>query len=107
MPDSLPTCSVQYPRCGSCGGETTWDDVILCEPCGLSYGDGEDGTEAEFTDDTEEPCGKPCDNHWHSPEKIRTGWRYECHPCRLPDGHTSDCWTNCTPHKIEETHEYE
>lgn len=104
---SLPVCSIQYPTCGACGGETEWDcDGICCKPCGLYYGKGEDQTEAEFLDETDEPCGKPCDNYWHGDEKITSKYRYECTACKLPEGHTSDHWSDCKPVRIgDETNE--
>lgn len=93
---SLPTCSVQYPSCGACHGETQYDgDSFYCEDCCLDYGDGEDSTEATFRDEEAEPCGNPCDNYFHGPHEICEGKGYDCRPCALPDGHTSPHWTNC------------
>lgn len=99
----LPTCTVQYPTCGACHGETTHNgDGLECEPCGLYYGDGEDGTQAEYMDEEADPCSKPCDNHWHGLGRIRDGYGYHCGTCQLPEGHTSDCYTNCKIYRIEE-----
>lgn len=92
---SLPNCSIQNPSCGACYGETMHDgDSYYCEDCLLDYGDGAE-TEATFRDEEAEACGNPCSNHWHGPDKIRPGTSYECHPCALPAGHTSDHWTPC------------
>lgn len=100
---SLPVCSVQHPSCGACGGETRWDEYFFCEDCGLNYGDGEDQTEAEFSDEEATACENPCENHWHGPHKIRQGWTYSCRPCALPAGHASDHWTDCQLTEVEKT----
>jgi len=100
---NLPVCAVRTPACGSCGGDTEASvDGIYCDPCGLYYGNGDDCTEATFLDDAADPCAQPCSNHWHGDHKIRQGWGYECTPCQLPARHTSDCWTDCIPYKLEE-----
>lgn len=102
---TLPRCSIQYPSCGACGDDTSFDgESIVCDPCGLNYGTGEDDTEAEYLDyDDATPCAEPCANRWHEPGRIRDGFEYACQPCALPSGHTSDHWTTCTIHKIEGT----
>lgn len=92
----LPVCSVQHPSCGACGLETRFDDgIFYCDDCGLNYGDGEDQTEAEFADEDAEPCAQACDNRWHQEGMISKDWTYDCQPCPLPAGHTSDHWTPC------------
>lgn len=93
----LPSCSIQYPSCGACGCHTDYDgDTFYCDDCRLDYGRGEDGETATYRDEEAGPCGTPCDNEWHGPDKIRGGWTYLCQPCALPAGHTSDHWTNCS-----------
>lgn len=95
---SLPVCSIQTPSCGACGLDTTFEDgLFVCYDCGLGYGDGEDGTEAEFWDEDAEPCSHACDNHFHGFGKIRPGQGYNCKPCPLPSTHTSDHWHPCEP----------
>ena len=90
---TLPTCTVQYPSCGACGGDTDYDgDSFYCEGCQLDYGDGEDGTVATFLDEGTPACGKPCTNEWH-----RTVTPRDCRPCQLPNTHTGHHWTGCTP----------
>ena len=94
----LPTCQVSNPTCGACGDETRHDgDYFYCEGCHLSYGDGEDFTEAEFYDTSDPACGVPCTNYWHTPNAIREGVSYSCKPCSLPGPHTSDHWHPCEP----------
>lgn len=96
----LPACSIQYPSCGACGQDTDHDgDTFYCNDCGLDYGNGEDQTEAEFRDEDAEPCAQACDNYWHGADKIREGWTYDCLPCPLPAGHTSDHWNPCDMRK--------
>lgn len=96
MSIKLPRCSVQYPSCGSCGGETDNDgESIYCDDCGLDYGDGDDGTTATYRDEDAEPCAVPCANTWHAPNAIKAGLSFECVPCSLPKGHTSLHWTPC------------
>lgn len=91
----LPTCSVQYPSCGACHADTDHDgDSFYCDPCGLDYSDGQDGTEATYRDEDAAPCAKPCTNTWHGSRDLGP---YDCRSCALPSGHESDCWTNCTP----------
>lgn len=94
----LPVCKVHHPTCGACGAETRYDDgIFFCEDCGLNYSGGEDYTEAEFLDTEAEICTALCDNYWHGVSRISEGWGYECQPCPLPAGHTSDHWHPCTP----------
>ena len=89
---SLPVCAVEYPSCGACGSNTSHDgDTFYCDECDLDYGDGDDGHEAQFRDEEQKPCGKPCDNTWHAPEHLNL----ICTPCKLPATHTSFCWTDC------------
>lgn len=91
----LPLCSVQYPACGSCGGETDHDgDSFYCDECGLDYGDGDDCTPATFRDEEEERCANPCDNQWHNSIDIGP---YDCGICQLPASHKGSHWTNCKP----------
>jgi len=88
---SLPSCRVQNPSCGACGSETRFDgDSFLCEGCGLNYLDGEDFTTPEFIEDVS-ACGVACSNFWHGPSQLDLA----CSPCELPQGHASDCWTDC------------
>lgn len=95
---TLPVCHVQYPRCGACGTDTKYDgDVFVCWGCGLSYGDGEDCTVAEYFEEDAETCAVPCSNFWHGPHMIRQGGGYDCNPCALPHGHENMHWTNCQP----------
>ena len=99
----LPSCSVQYPSCGACGGDTSHDgDSFYCPDCDLDYGDGEDGTTATYRND-DEACGAPCDNTWHAPNAIEAGTSFKCAPCSLPTGHSSFHWTPCEPVKVAVT----
>ena len=94
---SLPTCRAQYPACGACGGETSYDgDSFYCDNCGLDYGDGAETT-ATYRDEDAEPCGHPCDNYLHGPDLIRPGLSHQCVPCSLPAGHASMHWHDCQP----------
>ena len=91
----LPTCSVHYPACGACGGETDHDgDTYYCDPCGLDYGDGADDTTATYRAPDADPCGAPCSNAWHGSRDLGP---YDCTPCQLPTGHKSPHWTACRP----------
>lgn len=88
---SLPVCKIQHPSCGACGSETSFDgDMFVCYDCGLSYGDGEDYTEAYFLEDVA-ACGVACSNPWHKHQSFDLA----CEPCKLPKGHASMCWTDC------------
>jgi len=101
---SLPSCSYNYPSCGSCYGDLRYEDTsFYCEECQLDYGDGDDETQATFIDPEAKPCGKPCSNYWHGDHKLGKGYGYECGKCELPEGHTSECWTQCTPIRLEES----
>lgn len=98
----MPRLRVQNPLCGACGVETRYDsDQFVCEDCLLSYGEGEENTLAEFLNEGDAACSKPCDNFWHGDHKINENAGYKCHPCGLPEGHTSMCWTNCLPINLE------
>lgn len=93
---SMPTLRAQNPLCGACRSETRHDlEQFVCDDCLLSYGDGEEGKSAEFLNEDDAACGKPCDNFWHGDHKIMAGEGYRCGACRLPAGHTSMCWTDC------------
>lgn len=90
---TLPSAEWQYPSCGSCYGDTQYEDGFYdCHDCGLTF-DQED-LSAEFTDPDAPPCGNPCDNIWHNSRDLGP---YDCKPCVLPKGHTSDHWTDCRP----------
>lgn len=92
----LPYCTTQNPACGACGLDTTLDDDrFICDECGLNYGAGDGYGRAEFLNEEAQVCGAACSNDWHGDGKIRREWSYNCHPCRLPEGHTSDHWTDC------------
>lgn len=100
---NLPSCSVTYPTCGACYEETAHDgDDFYCGPCGLTYGDGGEN-EAEFIEPQDDPCARPCTNPHHEAHNIRANLSFNCEPCKLPAGHTSDCWTDCTPYELENT----
>lgn len=91
----LPSCRTPAPECGACRGETFHDGGdVICDGCGLSYGDGFDGTTAVYLDTGTPPCGAPCSNAWHSSRAIGP---YGCTPCQLPAGHESSHWTACRP----------
>ena len=92
---TLPACSVQYPSCGACGSDTSHDgDGFYCDPCGLDYGAGEDGTVATYRNPDTPPCGHTCTNEWHGSRVLGP---YECTPCQLPQDHAADHWTDCRP----------
>ena len=97
---SLPDAVPKSPSCGACGAETSWDDGPVCYECQLVF----DPTtmEAEFLDADAVACRTPCGNYWHDDNKIRPGWGYQCSTCQLPEGHTSDHWTDCEPIKATE-----
>ena len=96
----LPKCSISYPTCGACYGETSHDgDSFYCDDCDLDYGSGDDGEEAAFRDEECAPCGKPCADKFHG-EEYDTQYKYTCHPCSLPETHAGDCWTSCKLERI-------
>ena len=96
--NNLPYCSISYPTCGACGEETECEgDSFYCEPCGLDYGDGRDGTAATYIDPEAAPCCLPCDEPWHRTPRELGGVPYKCTPCLLPQGHEYEHWTNCQP----------
>lgn len=87
--EGLPSCDFQPPSCGCCGSDCRNDgDGFICEDCGLSFGH-DDSSPGEYLDDSKEPCGKSCGNSWHPTLGL------SCTACKLPEGHTSDCWTDC------------
>jgi hypothetical protein len=95
----LPNAVPQNPACGSCSGETRWEDSgFYCEDCGLYF--RADDMSASFLDPNAQPCGAPCDNYWHGDNKIKTGRRFDCYPCQLPVGHSSLHWTGCQPNEV-------
>ncbi|UXE05419.1 hypothetical protein SEA_RENNA12_68 [Arthrobacter phage Renna12] len=86
----LPSCIVQSPACGACGSDTEHDgDSFVCFDCGLNYGEGREDEPATFLDEELPACGKACDNSWHPTLGLT------CGECKLPEGHKSDCWTDC------------
>lgn len=98
---TLPAAEHQAPSCGACGAETRCDEpgYFQCDDCGLMF----DGVYliASYLDPEADPCGKPCTNSWHRPNAIQSGKGFECVPCALPDGHTSDCWHDCKAVRID------
>ena len=98
---NLPDAQWQAPACGACYAETnTEDGDYVCYSCGLLF--DEQTLEARYHDDGAEPCGAPCENTWHGPERIKAGWTHACNPCALPEGHESRCWTGCDFAEIPE-----
>lgn len=96
---ALPDADVQYPICGACGDETEHDgDSFRCYACRLAF--DSNTLQAEYDDELDEPCGAPCTNEYHGDERIKPGWTFACEPCALPQGHTSEHWTPCTPAPI-------
>lgn len=96
----LPDATQQNPACGVCGSETHHDfDAFICDDCQLTF--DEFTLEASFLDPTAETCGKPCDNGWHRPGRIKPGLEFDCRTCQLPAGHESLCWRGCRPRKAE------
>ena len=95
---ALPDAAVQAPLCGACGTELEYDGGLICNDCGLVY--DSETLAASFLDPQAIPCNTPCGNSWHGDHKIRPGWGYQCSPCRLPDEHKSDHWTDCHPVRI-------
>lgn len=91
----IPRAEPQPPRCSCCGGDTSGDFEYGydCYDCGLIF-DLDDLT-ASYSDPDAEPCGQPCDNGWHLPRATRGSLAFICHPCALPKGHDSCCWTGC------------
>lgn len=92
----LPSAEIEYPTCGSCGGETSHDgDTFTCEDCGLYF----DPTtlRPNYLDDRVAPCGVPCVEPLHSPTSSALDDRvpWECTGCLLPAGHTSPHRTGC------------
>ena len=84
-PTALPVCHVNSPICGSCYHETDHDgDSFYCEPCGLDYGNGEDGTVATYRDDDAKPCGKMYSGLGSLVRAYAS--------CPLPKGHLSEHW---------------
>ena len=96
---ALPDAQPQSPSCGACHGETRFEDQPICDECLLAF--DPITLTAEFLDPEAISCSVPCDNPWHDDHKIRPGWGYHCHPCQLPNGHTSEHWTGCDPVKVE------
>lgn len=96
----LPEAVPQDPLCGACGSETYCDgEEYRCDECQLTFDSMT--MEAAFIDDRVEACGSPCDNTWHQRDHaIRPGLGFDCHPCRLPAGHTSFHWTGCTKRAV-------
>lgn len=101
---TLPDAEPQNPTCGACIGELSHDgDGFVCYDCGLYFDPVR--LEASYLDDEAEPCGEPCANEWHEPDRLRPGSRWECSPCSLPEGHGSDTyppirsghWEPCRP----------
>lgn len=100
-PQGMPSCRMQYPLCGACDEETTHDgDSLICDPCRLDYGTGEDGTTASYSfsyDDDPQPCGAACAEEYHADSYRSKGslYVYVCVTCVLPAGHTSDHYAPC------------
>lgn len=99
LTDRLPRADMQYPSCGSCGGETYHDaDSFRCDDCRLAF--DSNNLEAEYADEEDATCGAACANFWHDDNMIRSGWGYDCGTCILPAGHTSDHFTGCNAKEI-------
>ena len=82
----LPRAELQYPLCGACSGETWHNgDSLVCDDCQLRFNPVH--LEASYIDEDAEPCGEPCTNDWHGPNRIKDRYEFECAPCALPDTH--------------------
>ena len=90
----LPSATQESPICSACGNETTFDDGLVCFHCCLTF---DADLVPSFMDDYDETCAAPCSNGWHKPHAIRKDITYDCQPCALPRGHTSNHWTGCVP----------
>lgn len=93
----LPNAEVEYPLCGSCGASTDHDgDTLYCDPCGLDF---DHDMTATYRDQEAEPCGAPGEadgEHRYHGRVSTPGFVWECHPCALPAGHSSDHWHGCS-----------
>ena len=81
-----------YPMCGSCAAETEHDgDYFYCGGCGLDFDPGD--LQASYRDEDAKPCDAPCGNTYH---QASPAFPYDCAPCALPSGHTTeDHWNPC------------